>query len=322
MAAEPAELIAELKRLRKGRGLQSPGIENVVGPALREVCGVAASDGPAVTRERVTGRLAGLTESLPPDLALVVRVALALQSEVGGQFLHERVEWLARRQDRDTRTIRRRIDDGLARLAEVATGTTDRSTEADDQHNWHVQQFEAVLRLDMSSPTCFERRTIVADRDGLDEVTILYTIPRLPGGADTDRDMTVDIHYGARLVAQEKVSESLFRFVLKLPRWLDRGAEHEYFMIVRLPEAQPMRPHYLYVPERRCDRFELRVRFPGGRVPTEVERLDGAFHRTIDEASVDPELIPVDGVGEARVIFSDLVPRLGYGLRWELPETQ
>lgn len=319
MAADPAELIAELKKLRKGRGLQSPAIENVIGPALREVCGVGPGDVPAVVRERVTDRLAALTDSLPADLALVVRVALALQPDVTGQFLHERVQWLSKHQDRDTRTIRRRVDDGLTRLAEAATGPVDK-LPSDHQHGWHVQQFEAVLRLDLASPTCFERRTIVADRDGLDEVTILYTIPRQPGGAATDHDMHIDIHYGARLAAQGKVSESLFKFVLSLPRVLNRGDEHEYFMIVRLPENQPMRPHYVHIPERPCERFELRVRFPNGQVPAEVERIDGAFHRSIDEISETPDMVPVDSVDEARAVFEDLAPRLGYGLRWELPD--
>jgi hypothetical protein len=319
MAAEPAQLIAELKRLRKGRGLQSASIEGIIGPALREVCGVAAGDGPAAVRDRVTNHLAALADCLPPDLALIVRVALGLQSEVGGQFLHERVEWLARNQDRDTRTIRRRIDDGLTRLAEAATGPIERRPD-DHQHGWHVQCFDAVLRLDAPTPTCFERRTIVADRDGLREITILYTIPPAAGAVTAQHGLHVEIHYGARLLSHTKISESLFRFVLALPETLDRGDEHEYCMIFRLPDDQPMRPHYLYVPERPCDRFELRVRFRHDRAPAAVERIDSAFHRSMDEATEAPELITVNGVGEALVIFEDLTPRLGYGLRWSLPD--
>jgi len=128
--------------------------------------------------------------------------------------------------------------------------------------------------------------------------------------------MRVDIHYGARLTSQEKVSDSIFRFVLQLPAPLPRGASHEHCIIVRLPEGQPMRPHYLYVPERPCDRFELRVRFPAGRAPADVERVSGAFHRAIDESAGNAETIPVDGVDEVLSCFVDLAPRLGYGLRW------
>ncbi len=315
MAADPAELVAELKKLRKGRGLQSPAIESLIGRALREICGIGVGDGPAIIRERVTDRLAALADSLPRDLALVVRTALALEPDVTGQFLHERIQWLAQDQDRDTRTIRRRVDEGLTRLAEAATRSADKLPD-DHQEGWHVQQFEAVLRLDTPSPTCYERRIIVADRDDLDRITILYTVPRQTGDATTSHGMRVEIHYGARLVSQEKISDSLFRFVLQLPVPLARGDRHDHCVIVRLPETQPMRPHYLYVPERPCDRFQLRVRFRDGGVPAEVERVNGAFHRAIDESPDDPEMLAVDSVDEVRSCFTDLAPRLGYGLRW------
>jgi len=319
MGVQPAVLVAELKKLRKGRGMQSPTIEQQIGPALREVCGIAAGDGPAVVRERLTERLGSLAGTLPPDLSQIVMVALGLGAEVQGQFLQERIAWLAQRRDRDVRTIRRRVDEGLARLAEAAA-TPRTVTVPEDEEGWHVQRFEAVLRLDMVSPTCFERRTIVADTDGVNELTILYTIPRSRGDLDRDHDMLVDIHYGARLVSRTRISDSPFRFVLRLPLALSRGASHEYGMIVRLPETQPMRPHYLYIPTRPCSRFDLRVRFPQDRAPAEVERVDGAFHREIDEPSDRPDVVSVDGVGEVLVGFRDLVPRLAYGLRWTLPE--
>jgi hypothetical protein len=315
MGVEPIELVAELKKLRKGRGVQSSVIESVVGPALREVCGIGANDGPSIVRERTIERLGALAECLPPDLSLVVRVALALQAEVAGQFLHDRIRWLAQHQDRDARTIRRRVDDGLARLAEAAIQRDDVAT-GDDRQDWHMQDFEAVLRLDLASPTCYERRTIVADSDHLDTVTILYTIPRESGDPADAHEIQVDINYGARVISRERVSDSLFRFVLQLPAVLRRGTRHEYGMIVRLPHGQPMRPHYVYVPERPCERFELRVRFPADRAPSRVERVSAAFHRAIDESSRHPEMIHVDSVDEVRTRFVDLAPRYGYGIRW------
>ena len=315
MGVEPAALVAELKKLRKGRGVQSSSIEILVGPALREVCNIGPHDGPSVVRERTIERLSGLAEFLPQDLSLVVRVALALQPEVSGQFLHERIRWLALHQDRDSRTIRRRVDDGLARLAEAATQHED-GPPSGGQQDWHVQDFEAVLRLDLPAPTCYERRTIVADSDDLDTVTILYTIPRDHADPGADHEMQVDINYGARVVTRERISDSLFKYVLKLPTALRRGTRHEYGMIVRLPAGQPMRPHYVYVPERPCERFELRVRFPADRPPVHVERVSAAFHRAIDESSKQPELIHVDSVDEVRARFVDLAPRYGYGIRW------
>lgn len=319
MAAGTAELLLELKKLRKGRGMQSPALENMIGPELRKACGAHPDDPPGTVREQLTDRLETLADSLPSDLSTIVKVALALRPDTTGQFLHERIAWLAAQQERDIRTIRRRIDDGLAMLAEAATADRSPRHSTGDEHDWHVQQFEAVLRLDLPAPTSFERRTVVADRDGLDELVILYTVPRAPADTRPNHDVQVDLHYGARLVAQERMTDSLFRFVLRLPQALRRGTSHEYFMIVRLPEAQPMRPHYLYVPERVCDRFDLRIRFPEDQVPAAVEYVRAAFHRAIDDGPPHPQLVPVDGVHEVHVQFDDLKPRLGYGLRWTLP---
>lgn len=316
MSVKPDKLVAELKKLRKGRGVQSSAIESVVGPALREVCGLGAHDGPSIVRERVIQHLNTLAGKLPPDLSLVVRVALALQPEVSGQFLHERIQWLAKRQERDARTIRRRVDDGFTRLAEAAIQRDDAPPDS-GQPDWHVEEFDAVLRLDLPSPTCVERRTVVADCDGLQTATILYTIPRMPDDPGAAPDMQVEVHYGARMLSWERVSGSLFRIVLRFPSVLRRGHRHEFSMIVRLPPDQPMRPHYLYVPERPCERFTLRVRFPADRAPDQVDRVSRAFHRAIDEPGKHREPVRVDSVGEAYTTFSDLTPRYGYGLRWE-----
>ncbi|HEY0640656.1 MAG TPA: hypothetical protein VGD67_23750 [Pseudonocardiaceae bacterium] len=324
MAAEAASLVAELKKLRKGRGIHAAALWSVVGPALREVCEVRTEDQPAAARKRVADRLVALSQGLPKDLAEVVRVALALEPDVHGQFLHERIQWLAQQQDRDIRTIRRRVDAGLTMLAEAAAQPV--SAVPEPPREWRVRRFETLLRLDQESPVCEEQRVIVAERDGLDTITFQYTIPRTehqPGNGDGNSGgagnrMHLDVRFGARLLERERVSCSRFRFVLGLPRPLAEGEEHTFGMTVRLPAEQPMRPHYLYVPERPCEAFELRVRFPDGRRPRRVERVDGAFHRDIDEVPGHAEAVVVDGVNEAFTSFGELVPRLGYGLRWSL----
>src|SRR5687768_15696602 len=63
-----ADLVRELKSLRKGRGLYAGSIEERVGPALRSACAVTDGDGLLVIRQKVAARLTELAEQLPEDL--------------------------------------------------------------------------------------------------------------------------------------------------------------------------------------------------------------------------------------------------------------
>lgn len=114
------ELVRELKSLRKGRGLFASRIDERVGPALREVCAVAEDDGPAAIRQKAADRLTELAGQLPEDLRLATRAAFAIGAEVRLPLYQDRVRWAAIRLDRDPRTVRRRVDEAITQLAELA----------------------------------------------------------------------------------------------------------------------------------------------------------------------------------------------------------
>ncbi|HET6709942.1 MAG TPA: hypothetical protein VFH84_33550, partial [Amycolatopsis sp.] len=59
-----AELVQELKSLRKGRGLLG-NVEDRVGPVLRSACAVSDEDGMVAVRRKVAGRLTELAGQLP-----------------------------------------------------------------------------------------------------------------------------------------------------------------------------------------------------------------------------------------------------------------
>src|SRR4051812_49683529 len=44
MTVESTSLINELRALCRGQGVQAPGIDKQVGPALRDVCGISPAD--------------------------------------------------------------------------------------------------------------------------------------------------------------------------------------------------------------------------------------------------------------------------------------
>jgi hypothetical protein len=77
MAAH-AELVSDLKALRKGRGLYVNNVGERVGHTLRDLCGVTEKDGPGEIRVRVAQRLEHLAVDLPDDLRIAVLAAMGL----------------------------------------------------------------------------------------------------------------------------------------------------------------------------------------------------------------------------------------------------
>ncbi len=315
MTASAKQLTNELRALCRGQGVQAPGIDKLVGPALREVCGIGESDGPEAVRTKVGRWVTGITEHFPTELGLAVLAPLGLHGETQSRFLSDRVGWLAALQNRGPRTVRRRIDVGLARLVEAALEQVAPVEPPDPENSWHVSEFDALLRLDGPTPTCTERRTIHADRDGVDEVAWSITLP--PASDDgVPGDLDVQVLHGVELISSERPAPRRFLLRLRLPRPLLAGQTHQFSLEVRVPRGQSMRPTYVFWPERACDRFRLVVRFPTDDPPAALWRVDGAFHRDIDDLAEGSDLLTVNGIGEVDVSFPNPRPDRGYGVQW------
>src|SRR2546430_16681731 len=107
-------LMDELKTLRRGRGVLERGIAGRLGSQTRILCGIEKQDDEATVRDKIARAIVNLCKRLPKDLQLSVLAALALHPDAQHRVLRERREWLAERLEYDDRTVRRRIDDGLA----------------------------------------------------------------------------------------------------------------------------------------------------------------------------------------------------------------
>jgi anti-sigma factor RsiW len=77
-----------------------------------------------------------------------------------------------------------------------------------------------------------------------------------------------------------------------------------------------MRPYYALTPERRCDQFELRVRFDRRRPPAWVRRIEGEPVRVFEVLRPGGVTVPVDAAGEAHQSFQSLALHVGYGMQW------
>jgi hypothetical protein len=318
MEDDGPNLLMELKTLCRGRGVNSGNIEHEVGPGLRALCRVAPTDPPGMLRQKLTERLNSLADLLPPDLASAARAALALDPDARQPFLAQRTDWLAGVLDRDSRTARRRMNDALAQLAEQAgalaeTPSTGQPMLSDD---YYIEQFGALLRLDRPTPEALERRVVVANHDGLTELDALLALPRDPTLSGRSHELDFEVLYGVTVSDRERDTDSRFRFRLRLPRPLRAGERHEYGLLFRVPERQPMRTHYVFTSYRRCDLFDLRIRFDAERLPANVRRVSRCYPRDLDDGPVG-EPVDLDGCGELSLRFTNLAVGLGYGAAWD-----
>jgi hypothetical protein len=318
MEAGLATLIKELKTLRKGRGLFVRQIGERVGPALRDVCNVLDTDGPAEVRRKTSERLESLAGGLPEDLNIAILAAFALHTDARLPFYQERVRWTAQQLNRDDRTARRRIDEAIERLAELALSSAEEAEAAQvSVTGWHTDELRISLVLDQSTPEAFEFRRVVADRDRISELDLAMTLTAPPerGAQASVEELSLDVFFGGRLIQKRLESTDRFGFVLELPTPLNREARHDFALRYRVLNGQ-MQPHYVCVPKHRCDVFDLHVRFDPDNLPASVWRLPDAFQRDVDDPTPSGEILTPDAAGEVHITFRRLTPGLAYGLRW------
>jgi hypothetical protein len=306
-------LTAELKLIRRGLGVHHPELARRLGPGLREVCGIIG-DGPGL-RTTVITRLRDGADTLPAELGLALLVSLNAAPEVRGLAkLEERVDWLAARLNRDVRTARRRMDEAARMLAEHLAAGRRARRETLPSTGWHIATAQSALLLETDVPTSIERRVVVAEHDGLDQLVLARSVPPAAGG---DRpDIHPQMLFGGVLGLKEWDTGSRFRLVLDLPVTLRAGDRHEYAILWRTPPDRPMRPYYVFTPVLRVDHFDLHVRFGADR-PDRVFQVADAFHRDLDEPPRDRDEIRPDRAGEIHLEFRDLAPGHGYGARWD-----
>jgi hypothetical protein len=109
--------VRELHKLMRGPGVHAPDICTRLGSHLRAAWGITGDAPSTAIRGEVSRRLEALCRELPPDLSMSTLVAFGLYPLVQDRFLKDRIRWLTSHWDRDSRTVRRRIDTAVESLA-------------------------------------------------------------------------------------------------------------------------------------------------------------------------------------------------------------
>ncbi len=305
-------IFGELVRLRRGRGVLGEGVHARVGPGLRGLCGVAVDDDDAACRGKLIKRLNEVLARLPEDMQLTAAVGLGLYPETGQRFLEQRLAWLAEQRQYSARTMGRRLDEALRLLTEQLV----KDSERPDSDGWYVHSLKVVLRLNLESPEALEERVIVATVDGLSELCTSISIPRHSDDHSSTHVLTTELVYGGALRLQDHPSESQFKRVISLPRTLSAGERHEYALRTKIPPGQLMAPHYMHVPLRRSDLFQLRVRFDTTRLPQSVWLLAEVPPAVIYDREPTAKVLTPDRFGEVYAVFSNPRQGFAYGVRW------
>ena len=319
MSVTQGKLLAELKSLRRGLGVQNPSVGRQIGDALLEISKSTPEDEADAIRANLAIELGRLIEELPSELQIIASASLNLSADVDkGLLLQERIEWLSRHLRRDARTVRRRIDEAMALLAEIAIRDFSWQTlEAQESSaEWYTRTCRTILRIDLSNPEALDEREILVRSGALSSLSLPFTLPRNSGDNAESHDLDVDVMFGGTFVKKSRASDSRFDLKIHFPRTLERGDSHRYALTYRIPPGQKMAPHYVFVPFQECEKFELTVRFNMNSVPRDIRAISGAFHREIEELQPEENRIDADGAGEVHVSFRGLRSGFAYGVQW------
>jgi len=247
-----------------------------------------------------------------------LRVTLAIVAACGGDQRVWREYW--------TR-VRRMLDasapEGVSRsvsppwlAAAPASGAAPPPPAGRVSEDWYVESFTALVRVDAEPVEVIERKTIIATADDVAEIGASVNVPRHPDALDRPVGLESELLYGGALELREQPHDSFFTSVIVLPRPLRRGERHEFSIRLRIPPGQRMASHFLHVPFRRSDHFDLRVRFDPRRPPPTVWLLRDAPTAMIYQRDPAAPTMAPDRFGEVHASFCDMQPGLGYGVRW------
>jgi hypothetical protein len=288
-----------------------------LGPMLCAMAGIEPGGSADDVRKQLIGLLEELARGLPEDLRTAFAAALALREDVRFRFLDERMEWLADWLQRDVRTARRRADEAI-RLVDATARSTAR--QAGDYEDWHLARLRALLLLDRAEPLAIEERTLVADRDDLAEICIATSIPAPRGTRAEGHSAELKVLYGGSLIGSTWPTATYLRYTIRLPQSLRRGQPHEFGISITTPPGQPFNPRYAIQPLRRCDEFDMRIRFGAATqarsVSVSVWRIAGLPRGMADDFADPDALVHPDATGEVHMRYQHLKMGLVYGARW------
>jgi hypothetical protein len=145
---------------------------------------------------------------------------------------------------------------------------------------------------------------------------ISTSIPRPLGQGPAEHGADLTVLHGGSLVGSERATATYFRYTIRLPRPLRVDESHELGVLLTIPVGQPFSQRYTLRPLRRCDEFDLRVRFGATGQAKQIWRIPGLPVGMAEEYAAPDALISPDAAGDIALSFQHLRVGLAYGARW------
>jgi hypothetical protein len=308
-------LAGELAALQRGRALQSPDLDRVVGPLLTQALALEQLPEGEPRREALIAGLIKHAESLPPDLRHVFLVACSARTKLP-PALGERLETVADRISVNVRTVQRRKVAANQRIAERLVAAMDAGT-AQPPAEWVLTELRASTDLTAPRPIFRSTHSIRVVSPYLTEVSERVSFP----GAEHDADPEFAVSGDAELMRVERPFRVTWAITLRLRRTFACGEIATYSVAIRAPSRRLVHPMSVMLPERECRTFSTEVNFGTPPVAARVWRLDGVpapvaeLEDTVGGLPLDPVANPV-----LRASYRNMVRGRVYGLRWQWAE--
>jgi len=304
-------LVAELASLHRGQGLRRSRMAPVLGPELRAVLGLTDDADERTVRAKLVDAFAGGARTLDGDFKVAFLHASGLKNDK--RLMQDRLTDAGDEIQRDSRTVRRRLNDANAAVARYLRAEHERRiAHPHAPSGWVVRSIgsEVDLRGDLASVV--SDKTILAI-DPITELTeSVYFGANSPDAPDPQ--IQIEVLSGGRLSLLDRVAANIWRYKIDLVKPLSAGDMHRFQVRITTSARQHLPPYNAVAPLRPCREFTCSVMFPPEQVPRRMQRVDGlptsVFNDPIDDSSPHPPSATV------RTVFRNLEPGLAYGLRW------
>jgi hypothetical protein len=298
---EKDPLTHELARMHRGRGLRSPDLDQLVGTRLRHALGLSSGQ---LTPTEVLDRMRDAIATLPPDLQVVFLHAVGARSTE--HFLKERLEAAGAVLDRDARTVRRRLTQANALVAQALL-SPETTSPATQPVRYLTHQAETDLRDEVIRLT--STKSVLRRRSGTISLTERFGVP----GAGTTTEPPLKVR-GADLSELRPISGSVWEAELQLPAG-DSGCASTYSLVVELPDRAALSPFTVVVPMQVFNACSVRVHFGAFHPVRSVREVHGALPVTLYEP---PATGPHDQAPPPTAALNVERPQLGvaYGFAW------
>ncbi len=304
---------ADLRRLRRGRGIHSPDLMRHLGPTLRTVIFGDSEPNPATAQATVARTLIEAAQRLSPDLERIFLAAVGITRPE--PQLGQRLAAIGEELSHSSRTLYRRLQAAEHAIAVHLERLT--LDNHDDNpfaiRGWYVESLESDAYLSGPRPVFVGEREIRATHDGLRVICESFSIPRY-ASAEDDPEPEVTGGVGCEEVTLSRFSPSTWLISIRLDTPLDTGECHRIGVSITMPSKAAIHPFNVTVPVRQIKSFAARVHAGPGQL-ARAWSIDGVPPLSMDELGRSSAALPLDAPLERR--WSVVRRGLAYGIGWE-----